>query len=245
MMKKGEYYGKILRKWLRVVFNQEKFLRNATEMVRAYASFAEENKVPFFLISGEVDTMATVGHKSGKEHTKLVQDTGKALIAEARKVYSGKIIIGLAGISETQEDMPYYPFEGADILCFSKYAEEGDIEKSIMQIKRKAENMEGIAQQAGIKEVTLCEVGFILKGLNLNITINTVGKFIEQYEQNRQLYLGESFQKEEAEFYRKLITEVGPQLSGISVPVSIDEGAFSMKGRLAEKEVAEGFAEWK
>ena len=79
-------------------FNREKFIQTNKEMLKAYASFAQQNKVPMFTIANEIDSFAGIRTMQTVDRTKLTYDLSKEFIAEARKVYDGKLIIGLAGV---------------------------------------------------------------------------------------------------------------------------------------------------
>ena len=228
-------------------FNREKFVQTQGEMAKAYAAFAQENMVSIFSAANEVDSMASVATLQPlqtEEKTGLTEELSQKLIAEVKKVYYGKIAIGLAGVEPDEMVIPYYPFEGAHIICFSANGlQEENIESSLQKLRNSTRIMKGIGQQVGIQEVILCEV--ILFPEKVDVKFGTVGlnAAMKSLQEQLSFYDELSFQENEKEFYRRLISEVGSELSGMALP-SGPAGPFSLKGRLAEKTAAEEFGKW-
>ena len=228
-------------------FNREKFVQTQGEMAKAYAAFAQENMVSIFSAANEVDSMASVATLQPlqtEEKTGLTEELSQKLIAEVKKVYYGKIAIGLAGVEPDEMVIPYCPFEGAHIICFSANGlQEENIESSLQKLRNSTRIMKGIGQQVGIQEVILCEV--ILFPEKVDVKFGTVGlnAAMKSLQEQLSFYDELSFQENEKEFYRRLISEVGSELSGMALP-SGPAGPFSLKGRLAEKTAAEEFGKW-
>lgn len=216
-------------------FDRETFIQTYKEMLKSYATFAQQNNVAIFIITTEVDTLAGFPTLQPEEQGRLAHDISKEFIKGVKEVYSGKIAIGLAGIEPDEPEASYYPFEGASIICFSSMSREGQVETGIQNIRKVAALMKKTGEMAGgINEVMLCEVYFLPKDV-------TVKAFASR-ERPSSFYRA-SFLQDEKEFFRRLISEAGPELSGIifsqySTPVIVRENS-------PEEAIAEEFGKWK
>lgn len=235
-------------------FNREKFMQTHKEMLKSYAAFAQQNKVSIFIIATEIDTLAgidDVGKPAGtpilqpNEKGSLAYDSSKEFIKGVREVYSGKIAIGFVGLDYDEPEAPYYPFEGADIVCFSgSESREGQVEESIQHMRMKAALVKKTGQKVGIDEVMLCEVYFLPKGVELLFTSTSTSAGLKELMDKQSSFYKASFQQDEKEFFRRLISEAGPELSGVIIPWGYS-GPITVRGRLAEQTIAEEFGKWK
>ncbi len=235
-------------------FNREKFMQTHKAMLKSYAAFAQENKVSIFIIATEIDTLGgieDVGKPVGtprpqpNEKGSLSYDASKEFIAGVREVYDGKIAIGFVGLDYDEPEAPYYPFEGADIVCFSgSESREGQVEESIQHMRMKAALVKKTGQKVGIDEVMLCEVYFLPKGVELLFTSTSTSAGLKELREKQSFFYKTSFQQDEKEFFRRLISEVGPEISGIIISWGYS-GPITVRGRLAENTVAEEFGKWK
>lgn len=227
-------------------FNRQKFVQTYKEMNKAYASFAQENKVAIFLITSEIDTLASIPTLQPEEKGSLTEELSKELIKGVKEVYSGKIALGLAGVEPDEPEAPYYPFEGASIICFSaNERKEERIEESLQWIKMSAAMMKKIGEKAGgIEEVMLCEVSLYPQDVNVSFSVMGTEAALKALAEKQSSFYKAPFQEHEKEFYRRLISEVGPELSGVIINFG-PPNPGSLKGRLAENTVAEEFEKWK
>ncbi len=229
-------------------FNKEKFIQTYQEMLKSYAAFAQENKVSIFIIATEIDTMAGIAQIPPEDQTAfpaLVHELSQEFIKGVRGVYSGKIAIGFVGLDYDEPEAPYYPFEGADIVCFSgSESREGQVEESIQHMRMKAALVKKTGQMIGINEVILCEVYFLPKGVELLFTSTSTSAGLKELTDKQSSFYKASFQEDEKEFFRRLISEVGPEISGVIISWGYS-GPVTVRGRLAEKTVAEEFEKWK
>ena len=223
-------------------FNREKFIQSLKEMLRAYASFAQQNKVSMFTVAGEIDTVAGIRTVQRVDRTKLTYDLSKELISEVRKVYDGKIIIGLAGVEADEVGVShYYPFEGANIICFSANALPDDaIEANLQLIRNLAIIMKEIGQKVGIQEVMLCEITIIPKEIEVDPTDTEA--WVKMQREEQALFNTSSYLRNRDNFLHRLITEVGPELSGMNL--APPGGLFSLKGE-SENTFIEDLDKWK
>ncbi len=235
-------------------FNREKFMQTHTEMLKSYAAFAQENKVSIFIIATEIDTLGgieDVGKPAGTSPSlpnaegSLSYDASKEFIKGVREVYSGKIAIGFVGLDYDEPEAPYYPFEGADIVCFSgSESREGQVEESIQHMRMKAALVKKTGEMVGINEVMLCEVYFLPKGVELLFTSTSTSAGLKELIEKQSSFYTASFQQDEREFFRRLISEAGPEISGIIIPWGYS-GPITVRERLSEQAIAEEFGKWK
>ena len=220
-------------------FNKDHFIQTSKEMIRAYASFAEENNAQAFIIATELDTFVSYALSPTGERltTELLREVAKPLISEARSVYNGEIGIGLVSISDHEEDKPYYPFEGANFLCFSTGVMRGHTDLSLKYIKIKIDNMLGIATRADIKNVMICE---------FQVSSQEIQSLSpEEYSaQILSIRKDPQFQNDEKEIYLKSISELKDYLHGFNIYWDFP-GYLAIKNQKAEEEVKEGFGMWK
>ncbi|MEW5896794.1 MAG: hypothetical protein AB1668_03830 [Nanoarchaeota archaeon] len=198
-------------------FNREKFIQSRKEMLKAYASFAQQNKVSMFTVANEIDTVAAIPAVQTIDRGSLTNDLSKELIGGVREVYDGKIAIGLAGIEAGEVGIPhYYPFEGANILCFSANALPDDkIEANLQLIRNLTLIMKELGQKIGIEEIMLCEISVIPHEIKVDPTNNEA--WVKMQRENLVLFNSSSYKKNRNEFFHRLITEVGPEFSGMSL----------------------------
>lgn len=227
-------------------FNRQKFVQTYKEMNKAYASFAQQNKVAIFLIASEIDTLASIPTLQPEEKGSLTEELSKELIKGVKEVYSGKIAIGLAGVEPDEPEAPYYPFEGASIICFSaNERKEERIEESLQWIRMSAAMMKKIGEKAGgIQEVMLCEVSLYPQDVEVSFYTMGTNAALKALGEKQSSFYKSSFQEHEKEFYHRLISEVGSELSGVIINLG-PPNPGSLRGRLAENTVAEEFEKWK
>ncbi len=226
-------------------YNRQRFIQTRKEMMKSYAAFAKENKVSIFSIASEIDSMASVGKIPNEEQATLVPELSKELIKGVKEVYNGKIAIGLAGVEPDEPEASYYPFEGASIICFSaSNSREDQVEASIQNIQKLVALMKNTGQMVGIQEVILCEVYFFPKDADVLFGKTGLNEAMRALEAQQSSFDRTSFQEQEKEFYHRLISEVGPELSGIAINAG-SPGPLTIRERLAEDTVAEEFGKWK
>ncbi len=227
-------------------YNRQRFIQTRQEMMKSYAAFAKENKVSIFSIASEIDSMASVGKIPNEEQATLVPELSRELIRGVKEVYDGKIAIGFVGLDYDEPEAPYYPFEGAHIVCFSASdSREDQVEASVEHIRMKAALVKKTGEMAGgIKEVILCEVYFFPKDADVLFGKTGLNEAMRTLEAQQSSFDRTSFQEQEKEFYHRLISEVGPELSGIAINAG-SPGPLTIRERLAEDAVAEEFGKWK
>ena len=103
--------------------------------------------------------------------------------------------------------------------------------------------MKEIGQKVGIKEVMLCEITLLPAEIKVDPTDTEA--WVRMQREQQALFNAPSYQKNKEEFFHRLVTEVGPELSGMSLAQPGESPFASKGGDSAESTFIEDLDNWK